>query len=200
MKYDIESIKKRKEISNRIKKIIFIFLVLIIYNIVLLYISCIDKFDTPSFYIYKAYIISTESMQPTINKGDAIIIKKINEDNLEIGDIVTFKIDKEIITHRIVRIESNGKENVYITKGDNNNITDDFVISYKDIEGKKILKIPYLGNIAEGLKNGIIIILVVLIFLIIHLNRLGTKEKSDERREKKKIADKEFTKQNINKK
>lgn len=198
MKYDIDSIRKRKEISNRIKKIIFIFLVLIIYNIVLLYISYIDKFDTPSFYIYKAYIISTESMYPAINKGDAIIIKKINEDDIKVGDVVTFKVDEEIITHRIVGIENNGKENVYITKGDNNNVTDDFVISFEDIEGKQILKIPYLGNIVEGLKNGIIIILVVLIFLIIHLNRLEAKEKSDERREKKKISDKEFSDQNIN--
>ena len=137
-------------------------------------------------------------MYPAINKGDAIIIKKINEDDIKVGDVVTFKVDEEIITHRIVGIENNGKENVYITKGDNNNVTDDFVISFEDIEGKQILKIPYLGNIVEGLKNGIIIILVVLIFLIIHLNRLESKEKSDERREKKKISDKEFSDQTIN--
>ena len=54
MKYDIESIKRRKDINTRIKKIIFIFLVIILYNVVLLYMSYIDKFDTPSFYIYKA--------------------------------------------------------------------------------------------------------------------------------------------------
>ncbi len=68
MKYDAESIKKRKEINNRIKKIVFIFLVIILYNIVLLYMSYIDKYDTPSFYVYKAYIISTESMEPELKK------------------------------------------------------------------------------------------------------------------------------------
>lgn len=190
MKYDIDSIKKRKEINNRIKKIIFIFLVIMLYNIVLLYMSYIDKFDTPQFYIYKAYIISTESMQPTLNKGDVIIIKKAKKEDLKENDIITYKDKGEIITHRIVEIKPNG--NRYITKGDNNIAKDEQSLSFEDIEGKLVLKIPHLGNMVAGLKNGIVIILTILIFLIIHLNRIGMKEKSETRRIKKKIEDEKF--------
>lgn len=190
MKYDIDSIKKRKEINNRIKKIIFIFLVIMLYNIVLLYMSYIDKFDTPQFYIYKAYIISTESMQPTLNKGDVIIIKKAKKEDLKENDIITYKDKGEIITHRIVEIKPNG--NKYITKGDNNIAKDEQSLSFEDIEGKLVLKIPHLGNMVAGLKNGIVIILTILIFLIIHLNRIGMKEKSETRRMKKKIEDEKF--------
>lgn len=190
MKYDIDSIKKRKEINNRIKKIIFIFLVIMLYNIVLLYMSYIDKFDTPQFYIYKAYIISTESMQPTLNKGDVIIIKKTKKEDLKENDIITYKDKGEIITHRIVEIKPNG--NKYITKGDNNIAKDEQSLSFEDIEGKLVLKIPHLGNMVAGLKNGIVIILTILIFLIIHLNRIGMKEKSETRRMKKKIEDEKF--------
>lgn len=190
MKYDIDSIKKRKEINNRIKKIIFIFLVIMLYNIVLLYMSYIDKFDTPQFYIYKAYIISTESMQPTLNKGDVIIIKKAKKEDLKENDIITYKDKGEIITHRIVEIKPNG--NRYITKGDNNIAKDEQSLSFEDIEGKLVLKIPHLGNMVAGLKNGIVIILTILIFLIIHLNRIGMKEKSETRRMKKKIEDEKF--------
>lgn len=192
MKYDIESIKKRKDINTRIKKIIFIFLVIILYNVVLLYMSYIDKFDTPSFYIYKAYLISTESMEPELKKGDAIIIKKVAEDQLRVNDIVTFKINGEIITHRIVRIDDVNSEKFYITKGDNNNVEDSDELRFSDIEGKQIIKIPHLGNIVAGLKNGIVIILVVLIALIMYLNRIEMKEKSEARREKKKIEDEKF--------
>ncbi len=192
MKYDIESIKRRKDINTRIKKIIFIFLVIILYNVVLLYMSYIDKFDTPSFYIYKAYLISTESMEPELKKGDAIIIKKVAEDQLRVNDIVTFKINGEIITHRIVRIDDVNSEKFYITKGDNNNVEDSDELRFSDIEGKKIIKIPHLGNIVAGLKNGIVIILVVLIALIMYLNRIEMKEKSEARREKKKIEDEKF--------
>ncbi len=192
MKYDIESIKRRKDINTRIKKIIFIFLVIILYNVVLLYMSYIDKFDTPSFYIYKAYLISTESMEPELKKGDAIIIKKVAEDQLRVNDIVTFKINGEIITHRIVRIDEVNSEKFYITKGDNNNVEDSDELRFSDIEGKQIIKIPHLGNIVAGLKNGIVIILVVLIALIMYLNRIEMKEKSEARREKKKIEDEKF--------
>lgn len=192
MKYDIESIKRRKDINTRIKKIIFIFLVIILYNVVLLYMSYIDKFDTPSFYIYKAYLISTESMEPELKKGDAIIIKKVAEDHLRVNDIVTFKINGEIITHRIVRIDEVNSEKFYITKGDNNNVEDSDELRFSDIEGKQIIKIPHLGNIVAGLKNGIVIILVVLIALIMYLNRIEMKEKSEARREKKKIEDEKF--------
>ncbi len=192
MKYDIESIKRRKDINTRIKKIIFIFLVIILYNVVLLYMSYIDKFDTPSFYIYKAYLISTESMEPELKKGDAIIIKKVAEDQLRVNDIVTFKINGEIITHRIVRIDEANSEKFYITKGDNNNVEDSDELRFSDIEGKQIIKIPHLGNIVAGLKNGIVIILVVLIALIMYLNRIEMKEKSEARREKKKIEDEKF--------
>lgn len=192
MKYDIESIKRRKDINTRIKKIIFIFLVIILYNVVLLYMSYIDKFDTPSFYIYKAYLISTESMEPELKKGDAIIIKKVAEDQLRVNDVVTFKINGEIITHRIVRIDDVNSEKFYITKGDNNNVEDSDELKFSDIEGKQIIKIPHLGNIVAGLKNGIVIILVVLIALIMYLNRIEMKEKSEARREKKKIEDEKF--------
>ena len=194
MKYDIDSIKKRKNINNRIKKIVFIFIIIMLYNITLLYISYIDKFETPSFYIYEAYMIETTSMEPTLNVNDVIIIKRCKEENLKKGDIITYKINGEIITHRIVEIvqEEITGTNQYITKGDNNNVEDEDYVLFSDIEGKMIMKIPKLGSIVSFMKNGIIIILIILIFLIIYLNRVEMKEKSEARREKKRIEDKKF--------
>lgn len=194
MKYDIDSIKKRKNINNRIKKIVFIFIIIMLYNITLLYISYIDKFETPSFYIYEAYMIETTSMEPTLNVNDVIIIKRCKEENLKKGDIITYKINGEIITHRIVEIvqEEITGTNQYITKGDNNNVEDEDYVLFSDIEGKMIMKIPKLGSIVGFMKNGIIIILIILIFLIIYLNRVEMKEKSEARREKKRIEDKKF--------
>lgn len=193
MKYDIDSIKKRKCINNRIKKIVFIFIIIMLYNITLLYMSYINKFETPSFYIYEAYVITTNSMEPELKKDDVIIIKKCKEEDLKVGDIVTFKKEGEVITHRIVEIDKVGNTEIqYITKGDNNNIEDDEYITYKDIEGIKVLRIPYLGKIVNSLKSGIIVILIVLIFLVLYLNKIEMKEKSEMRREKKRIEDKKF--------
>ena len=64
-------------------------------------------------------VVITESMSPTIESGEFIVISK--EDNYEEGDIVTY-LDKDemIVTHRIMEIDNN----YFYAKGDNNNITD----------------------------------------------------------------------------
>ena len=106
MKYDIDDIQKRKELHARIRKLVYIFLVIILYNIVLLYMSYIDKFDTPSFYIYKAYVITTNSMEPTINVGDIIIVSGIEKDKIK-----TDKIGRQLKTRRYNHIQAKWRNN-----------------------------------------------------------------------------------------
>ena len=195
MKYDIESIKKRKKVNHRVKKIVFIFIIIMLYNVTLLYVSYIDKFETPNFYLYKAYNITTTSMLPTIKVDDVIIIKKCKkETDIKKGDIITYKIDGDVITHRVVEIidHKDGSSLQFVTKGDNNNMEDTEYIFFDDIEGKLLIKIPCLGKIISGLKSGIVIILITLIVLIVYLNRIEAKEKSETRRKKKQIEDKLF--------
>lgn len=196
MKYDIDDIQKRKELHARIRKLVYIFLVIILYNIVLLYMSYIDKFDTPSFYIYKAYVITTNSMEPELKKDDVVVIKKAKEDNLKQGDIITFKQNGETITHRIVQIDDIEDGKLYITKGDNNNVQDEQGLRFDQIEGKLVIKIPQLGKMVASFKNGIIIVLVLLISAIIYLNRITAKERSNIRRAKKKLEDNKYINEN----
>lgn len=196
MKYDIDDIQKRKELHARIRKLVYIFLVIILYNIVLLYMSYIDKFDTPSFYIYKAYVITTNSMEPELKKDDVVVIKKAKADNLKQGDIITFKQNGETITHRIVQIDDIENGKLYITKGDNNNVQDEQGLRFDQIEGKLVIKIPQLGKMVASFKNGIIIVLVLLISAIIYLNRITAKERSNIRRAKKKLEDNKYINEN----
>lgn len=196
MKYDIDDIQKRKELHARIRKLVYIFLVIILYNIVLLYMSYIDKFDTPSFYIYKAYVITTNSMEPELKKDDVVVIKKAKADNLKQGDIITFKQNGETITHRIVQIDDIEDGKLYITKGDNNNVQDEQALRFDQIEGKLVIKIPQLGKMVASFKNGIIIVLVLLISAIIYLNRITAKERSNIRRAKKKLEDNKYINEN----
>lgn len=196
MKYDIDDIQKRKELHARIRKLVYIFLVIILYNIVLLYMSYIDKFDTPSFYIYKAYVITTNSMEPELKKDDVVVIKKAKADNLKQGDIITFKQNGETITHRIVQIDDIEDGKLYMTKGDNNNVQDEQGLRFDQIEGKLVIKIPQLGKMVASFKNGIIIVLVLLISAIIYLNRITAKERSNIRRAKKKLEDNKYINEN----
>lgn len=190
MKYDIKSIEKRKNKVKKIKKIVDIILVILIYNIVLVSISCLNKIDPITIFGCRAYIIKSNSMEPMIKTGDIIITKNIKEEDIKKEDIITFKKKDEIITHRIVNIEENNGEKIYTTKGDNNNIDDIERIKNKDIEGKYILTIPYLGKIIMILENKIIFLILVLIILILYFYNIKLQEKKEIRREKKRLNEK----------
>ena len=187
MKYDIESINRRKENVKIAKKVIEIIAIILIYNIILIALSSANKISVVNILGYKSYIIKTNSMEPTISINDVVITKKVKKEKIKKGDVITFLQDGEVITHRITQIDDNGN---YTTKGDNNNIEDIFKITYENIEGKHILTIPYLGKIVQVLDNKIVFLIITLIILIFMLITIQNQEKRENRREKKKIEDK----------
>jgi len=67
----------------------------------------------------------TKSMVPVFDAGaNGIGIKPKSEDVLHIGDIITFRQGEDLIIHRIVEKGIDREGCFFITKGDNNNITD----------------------------------------------------------------------------
>lgn len=77
--------------------------------------------------------VQSNSMAPTFYKNDIIVIKE--EKEYKVGDIVTYKTTKgNLITHRIIE----KYENVFYTKGDNNNIKDEKEVLNEQIVGKAI--------------------------------------------------------------
>ena len=186
MKYDLESINKRKENVKIAKKVIEVIAIILVYNIILIIASSANKMNFINIFAYKSYIIKTNSMEPTININDVIITRKVEKDEIKTGDVITFMQNGEVITHRITQIDVNGE---YTTKGDNNNIEDTFKIDYENIEGKHVLTIPYLGKVVQALDNKIVFLIITLIVLIFMLITIQNQEKRENRREKKEIED-----------
>ena len=77
---------------------------------------------------------STGSMNPVLDENsNGIRIIPNSEDEINIGDIITFKQDNMLIVHRVIE-KGFDKEGVYfITKGDNSNLNDGKV-RFKDIK------------------------------------------------------------------
>lgn len=105
---------------------------------------------TPSFFGYRMLRVVTDSMEPVFAGGDCIIIKDAGEEELAIGDIVTFvsgdpSLEGAYNTHRIYDIarDYTTGEAVYYTKGDSNTWTDEYTVSREDIVGKYVGKLPY---------------------------------------------------------
>ena len=87
-------------------------------------------------------------MRPAINKGDAIILKKVNEKTkLQKGDIVAYtnEDNTRTIVHRIEDVTQANGRTAYITKGDANNGVDSNVVSISQIKGIVKVKIPFIA-------------------------------------------------------
>ena len=125
--------KKAKKIISKILTVLFAIFTLsimslAIYNFVS--VKILNK-DYPNIFGYTFFEIVSGSMSPTIEKGDMIIVKI--DTNYKVGDIVSFKDNDSIITHRI--IEKN--DNYYVTQGDANNVADN-PIKEEQIIGKTV--------------------------------------------------------------
>lgn len=114
--------------------------------------------------------VSSQSMVPTLNVGDIVIIK--GTETYRTDDIIVFKgWERDPIIHRVVAVaEGNevtklegwneltdqfvaqmayGRGKIYITKGDNNPRCDQcfnrLPVQENEVYGKAVAKIPYLG-------------------------------------------------------
>ena len=155
-----------KKISGIMFWILLIFIT--IYSTFTIAQKLIWKDKTPSFMGYKNFIVLTGSMAPTLNEGDIVIVKETN--NIEVNDIIAFKIENSIVTHRVKEIYQEDNKEYYITKGDANNGTDNELLNKEDIEGKYVFKIPFVGKIVLLFRKpiGIIILFIMLgLFLLL---------------------------------
>lgn len=67
----------------------------------------------------------SESMLPVLGKGaTGVGYKPSSADDVQVGDIVSFRRDGKVIVHRVVEIGEDDLGMYFITKGDNNNVED----------------------------------------------------------------------------
>lgn len=152
--------------SKKIFKIIYyVFLGAIALIAVLLVVSAF-----PITGNIKVLTVLSGSMEPAIHTGSVVVVKP--SENYKIGDIITFgemSKTKTPTTHRIYEIKVVGSQPVYITKGDANNAPDQKEIAGKDIIGKVLFDVPYVGYAVDTAKKpwGFAAIIIVPALLII---------------------------------
>lgn len=120
----------------------------------------------------KFMIVQSGSMEPMIKKGSIVMVKPATDYN--IGDVITFNQynpKNPPITHRIVEIKQVDNQISYITKGDANKGEDGEGVSKKDIVGKVLFNVPYIGYVVGALKKPQVFLLAIIIpalFIIIN--------------------------------
>jgi signal peptidase I len=142
----------------------------------------IDK--APDIMGYKPLTILSNSMQPTFDAGDIILV------NVDVkpkeGDVITYKHpDGVLVTHRAVRTFEKDGTTFFETKGDNNQQVDDVIISRENIVGVQKKIIPNLGYAAQFLTGPIgffifiamPLLAVIIIEIFQRLGLINTKKK-----------------------
>lgn len=150
-----------------------IFWVITPFLFVIAFITAYSIFNN-SFPI-RIYSVLSGSMEPALRTGSLIVVNAIDKYN--IGDIVTYKVDKarfsnnmkiDTVTHRIIDVKEDGGNILFTTKGDANMAADKELVPSKTIMGKVRYEIPFMGYIITFSRNplGFFILMAIPVIMI----------------------------------
>lgn len=158
-----------RKVINVISTIVLILLIILV---ILLFLARMSG-NSPSIFGYHVFRVSSGSMEPVLNVGDVIIIKETPADEIKNGDIITYKakegvLEGQDITHRVVAEPQYMRDTYYYqTQGDVNGAALDPIISYDQVIGKYISKLPLIDKIYSFFFTPYG--LIIFVFLIIAL-------------------------------
>ncbi|MEM2440616.1 MAG: signal peptidase I, partial [Candidatus Bathyarchaeia archaeon] len=156
---------------------------------------------------YPALAVASDSMFPTLNIGDLIIVQKIDPAQINAdlngltGDILVYRKPiygggEELVVHRAVKVE-NRSDGIYITTRSDKYGTNDTPWHSSRLVGKVIARIPFIGHLPllfhsqENIYILLLAFLVILIILIMPLDFGGetksTKNTLEKTTEKRKL-------------
>lgn len=173
--------------SNTIDKILKLLSTFILVGLVIMAVLLVGI----KLFGLQIYTVLSGSMEPTYHTGSLLYVKETDPKQLEVGDIITFKINENLTaTHRIIELVADDKNADIIrfkTKGDANDTADGSLVESDNVVGKPIFFIPYLGYVAAyiqqppGLYVAMVVgaVLISFVFLIDYLTKDCKKNKEE---------------------
>ena len=159
-------------VSTAIVALIFVFMVVVV-AVILVQKSSGGESKIFGYYMYD---VLTDSMSGTIEPGDVIMCKAVDDVNsLQVGDIITFKAPNGNYneTHRIVEIARNddGTVNYFKTKGDNAKAVDNWQLNPQNVKAKYVKKSVFVGGLRKFMSNwyGYVVVVVIPLCIVFAL-------------------------------
>lgn len=104
----------------------------------------------PYIFGYRVLQVVTDSMEPTIKGETCIMIEEVEQEDIKVGDIITFQSDDPQLmgflnTHRVyeVKLDEALQEEYYITIGDASSKPDPYPVYYRKVIGRYVRELPY---------------------------------------------------------
>lgn len=133
---------------------------------------------------YQCFNVVSPSMKPQYNVGDLIYVKDVEPSTIEVGDVITFLVNEELVigTHRVIRIDTENE--LFYTKGDRNKNEDGEPVHFNNVIGVPQFSIPLLGYVSNFIQHppGSYIVLIVGVVLILGVflpDMIGFRKKTE---------------------
>lgn len=174
--YSNEMIKNKLEKQKKIRKILkYIFypivILLVICALDIIYQKTVKKENNVTLFGFRPYTVLSGSMEPNIQIGDMVVSKQVSEEQVKVGDVITFEDEKGVtVTHRVVDIIIKDGKKLYQTKGDNNNTKDAGLVPIEKVKGEYTFKINKAGRIIAQIITPTGLMIIILIVTIGYIN------------------------------
>lgn len=101
----------------------------------------------------RPFAVLSGSMEPAYHVGSLIYVKSCDPEDVKVGDPITFVLDEDlnVATHRVIEIDASGEH--FYTKGDANDAPDGAPVYFKNLIGRPVFTIPYLGYFSNWITN-----------------------------------------------
>jgi len=133
----------------------------------------------------KLYIIRSGSMSPYMPLGSVAlvgqrlqpeIVSPFSQPLYSPGDVITYQLNKETVTHRIVNIKAENDVYSYQVQGDANKAADLSWVSEENIIGQVAFSLPEIGKyivFAKSAKGNILLVIIpVTIFVYVEIQKI----------------------------
>ena len=147
----------------------------------------------------RPFAVLSGSMEPAYHVGALIYVKSCDPSEVQVGDAITFVLDADlnVATHRVIEIDAENQH--FYTKGDANDAPDGSPVYYKNLIGRPVFTIPYLGYFSDWISNppGLYVgitagaVFLILLFLPDLLRKADEADRRDAEKKAKKEAEKE---------
>jgi len=135
-------------------------------------------FLVPALWGFNFHIILSGSMEPAIKTGAMTVTREIKPEEVQVGDIIGFKMENVDIPicHRVIEIVENEEGIGFLTKGDANAEPDDWIVRPESLMGKTVFHLPWLGYVAKFVRTpygfGLLIGLPALLIVVLEIKNL----------------------------
>ena len=174
----MDKAKLKKEVLETLKFIGILVLIYIVGVGIFTYIPPLNQ--------YHMFALKTNSMEPIINVGDIVVTREIAPDQIQVGDIMAFRVDitndgnDDVVVHYIDEILPYEGKLIFKTKPHISDQQDRWTIEEEDLVGIYKYQIDYFGKIllfVQSWIGRIIILIDIVIISIIYDILFGKKDK-----------------------